>query len=403
MSKLKEINQKLIPEANIGLVGHVAHGKTTLTKTLTGKLTLSHSEELKRGITIRLGYADTTIYKDKDNKYTLDEKLGVQIERTISFVDAPGHETLMATVLSGASIMDGAILIISAVEKCPQPQTREHLAALEVVGIKNVVVVQNKIDLVSPKRAMESYKEIKNFLKGSNLENAPIIPISAQYGINIEVVLSAIQEIIPTPKRDLNKNPKMLVARSFDINKPGTDVEKIAGGVVGGTIIDGKLKVGEEIEIRPGIKIGNNYKIINTKIIGLKKAGKNLTEAGPGGLVGLMTEFDPYITKSDSLVGCIIGKPNKLPEIRNSLSLKVQTIKRIVQSEDFKNVKPMFVGENLLLNVGSARTVGEIKKLKQNNIETNLKIPISADKNERVVISRLINGNWKLIGYGIIQ
>ena len=131
----------------------------------------------------------------------------------------------MATMLSGAAIMDGAILVIAADEPCPQPQTREHLAAAEVSGIKNIIIVQNKIDIVDEKRALESYKEIKNFVKGTVAEKAPIIPISAQRGINIDVLLNAIQTIIPTPKRDETKPPLMYIVRSFDINKPGTTID----------------------------------------------------------------------------------------------------------------------------------------------------------------------------------
>ena len=156
----EQVNPKLIPEVNIGMVGHVSHGKTTLTQALTGKLTLTHSEELKRGISIRLGYADATFYKCKNGHYGTSKKCPVcfeecEPERTVSFIDAPGHETLMATVLTGARLMDGAILIIAANEKCPQPQTREHLAALEAVGIKNVIIIQNKIDLVTREQAVQ--------------------------------------------------------------------------------------------------------------------------------------------------------------------------------------------------------------------------------------------------------
>lgn len=398
----KTMDPREIPEANIGLVGHVAHGKTTLTQALTGKLTLTHSEEIKRGITIRLGYADATIYRRKDGTYSNSPDGDAEPVRTISFVDAPGHETLMATVLSGASLMDGAILLVSAVEKCPQPQTREHLAALEVVGIKNVVVVQNKIDLVTPERAMESYNEIKSFLKGSLLEGAPIIPVSAQQRINIDVVLAALEEFAPTPKRDQDRDPKMLVARSFDINKPGAEIEKMSGGVLGGAIVQGEFKVGDEVEIRPGVKIGNRYESLRSKVTGLRKAGLSLETAGPGGLMGLMTSLDPYLTKSDSLVGNIVGPPGKLPDVRDALSLKTTMLKRVVGSDEFSDAKPAKVGENLLLNVGTARSVGEISSMKKDVFELKLKIPIAADKGERVVISRMIGGRWRLVGYGII-
>lgn len=394
---------RTIPEANIGLVGHVAHGKTTLTRALTGKLTLAHSEELKRGITIRLGYADATIFKKKDGSFTTDPKEKGEIQRTISFVDAPGHETLMATVLSGASLMDGALLIISAVEKCPQPQTREHLSALEVVGIKNVVVVQNKVDLVTPERARASHAEIKSFLKGTIIENAPIIPVSAQHGVNVDAVLAAIQEKIPTPERKAGDGPRMLVARSFDINRPGAEISKLSGGVLGGAIVSGEFSVGDEIEIVPGPKVGGKYQKISSKITGLKKAGKSLKSAGPGGLIGLMTGLDPYVTKSDSLVGNVIGRPGGLPEVRDTISMKMETLRRLVESEELAGLKPPKIGENILLNVGTARSVGEIEKVKGGEMDMRLKIPVAADKGDRIVVSRMINGRWRLVGYGIIS
>jgi len=126
------------PEINIGMIGHVDHGKTTLTQRLTGKWTDEHSEELKRGISIRLGYADAAFYKcpncDEPQCYSTKKTCPVcgsttELLRVVSFVDAPGHETLMATMLSGAAIMDGAVLVIAADEPCPQPQTREQLMA----------------------------------------------------------------------------------------------------------------------------------------------------------------------------------------------------------------------------------------------------------------------------------
>lgn len=133
------------PCVNIGMVGHVDHGKTTLVKALSGVWTDTHSEEMKRGISIRLGYADTTFRKCPEcglpGGYTVSNKCDqceaeTEEVRTVSFVDSPGHETLMATMLSGAAIMDGAILVIAANEECPQPQTKEHLMALNIIGKK---------------------------------------------------------------------------------------------------------------------------------------------------------------------------------------------------------------------------------------------------------------------------
>jgi translation initiation factor 2 subunit 3 len=216
------------PEVNIGMIGHVDHGKTTLTQRLTGKWTDEHSEEIKRGISIKLGYADAAFYKCPNCKepqcYCAKDKCPVcgsktQLLRVVSFVDAPGHETLMAIMLSGAAIMDGAILVIAANEPCPQPQTREHLTALDIAGTKNIVIVQNKIDLVTEKNAIKNYEQILKFVKGTCAEGAPIIPVSAHQNINIDVLIKALQDRIPTPKRDLNVDPIMYAARSFDINK----------------------------------------------------------------------------------------------------------------------------------------------------------------------------------------
>jgi translation initiation factor 2 subunit 3 len=405
--KLKEeFNPKLIPEANIGMVGHVAHGKTTLVDAITGKLTLTHSEELKRGITIRLGYADATIYKcPKCEKYSTSEKCpycfsDTQAQRTVSFVDAPGHETLMATVLTGAALMDGAMLVIAANEKCPQPQTREHLTALEVVGIKNVIIIQNKIDLVSEEKAIENYNQIKNFIKGSSIENSPIIPISAQQRINIDTVLEAIEKIIPTPKRDVTKDPKMLIARSFDINKPGYNPKKLVGGVIGGAIVQGRLRLGDEIEIRPGIKIKGRYEPLFSEVVGLQKAGIDLEEAGPGGLLGLLTKLDPSLTKSDALVGNVAGLPGKLPEARDSLSLEIKLLERVVGAEELALVTPVKTNENLLINVGTARSIGIVTEVRKEKIELKIKVPVCVEEKERIVISRQISGRWRLIGFG---
>jgi translation initiation factor 2 subunit 3 len=403
----EQIDSKLIPECNIGMLGHVSHGKTTLTYALTGKLTLTHSEELKRGITIRLGYADFTIYKcTKCNRYTTSNKCiycfsDAEPLRTISILDAPGHETLMATVLTGTSLMDGAILVIAANEKCPQPQTIEHLIALETAGIKNVVIVQSKIDLVTKEEALKNYNEIKNFIKGTHIENAPIIPVSALLKLNIDKLLEAIEIFIPTVKRNVDAKPKMLIARSFDINKPGTPIKDLKGGVIGGSLTEGKLRIGDEIEIKPGIKKGDKYISLKTKIVGLQKAGRNLEEATAGGLLGVMTNLDPFITKSDSLVGNLVGLVGTLPESTNKIKLEINFIERVLKDLP-ANAKEIKVGDTLLINVGTARSIGIVKNKKKKEIEIDLKIPVCIYKEDRVVISKQIEGRWRLIGYGKI-
>jgi len=409
----KNINQ-LSPEVNIGLVGHVDHGKTTLTERLSGKWTDTHSEEMKRGITIKLGYADTTFYKcPKCNKFTVKEKChdcgGVQTKpvRMVSFVDAPGHESLMATMLAGATVMDGAILLIAANESCPQPQTKEHLMALQLAGIKNIVVAQNKIDLLDNERVMKNFHQIKEFLKGTIYEDAPIIPISAQHGANIHYLIQAIEEHIKTPKRDSNKDPIFLVARSFDINKPGFKPDKLVGGILGGALQQGILKEGERIEIRPGRILEEQNQLVAkplfTKIVSIITGGDSKKELEPGGSVGLMTQLDPSAVKSDSLVGNVVGHPDKLPPVWYELTLETHLLERVVGSKEDIEVQPIKMQEILMLNVNSAATVGQVVDLAKNTAILKLKLPVCADLGARVSISRRVGTRFRLIGYGVIQ
>ena len=247
-----------LPELNVGVVGHIDHGKTTLLSKLTGKFTDTHSEELKRGITIKLGYAETIIYKNPGGD-GYNNKGGIPV-RYVSFIDAPGHEMLMATMLSGAAVIDAAILVIAANEGI-KPQTREHFVALQAKNIKNIIVVQNKIDLVDKKRALESYNEIKAFLKGTIAENSPVIPVSAQQEINLNKIFEALAAI-EIPKRDSESTPFFLIARSFDINRPGTKIQDLRGGVLGGILKKGTLNVGDEIEIKPGISTKKHQEVL---------------------------------------------------------------------------------------------------------------------------------------------
>jgi len=408
----KKVDAPIQPAINIGLVGHVDHGKTTLTERLSGKWTDTHSEEVKRGITIRLGYADAVFYKcTKCGTYTVKSTCpackGEAVPvRKVSFVDAPGHESLMATMLAGATIMDGALLLIAANETCPQPQTREHLMALQIVGVKKVVIVQNKIDLVKEEEAMNNYKQIKEFLKGTEYADSPIIPTSAQHNINIDLLIEAIETTITTPKRDSSKDPTFFVARSFDVNKPGSEISKIVGGVLGGSLYQGKLKVGDEIELRPGHEVEfagkKSWHSIFTKISGLKTGGTSVEEILPGGSVGLMTTLDPSIVKSDSLTGNVVGYKGKLPPVWMTLRLETRLLERVVGTKDNAAVEPIKVAEPLMLNVNSAATVGVVTQLGKNSFTCLLKLPVCAEVGSRVTISRRLGARFRLIGYGII-
>ncbi|MBO4302664.1 translation initiation factor IF-2 subunit gamma [Methanosarcinaceae archaeon] len=404
------------PTVNIGMVGHVDHGKTTLVKALSGVWTDTHSEEIKRGISIRLGYADVSFRKcpncPEPDAFTVDKKCShcgakTQEIRTISFVDAPGHETLMATMLSGAAIMDGAMLVIAANEKCPQPQTKEHLMALNIIGIRNIVIVQNKIDLVSRERILEHYQEIKEFVKGTVAEDAPIIPISAQQNINIDALIQALETYIPSPEHKTDKPAQMLIARSFDINRPGFTIDELHGGVIGGTLTEGSFKEGDEVEIRPGLKVtsegSTKWIPIRTKVTEIHAGKTKVKKAVPGGLLAMATTLDPFLTKGDSLTGQVVGIPGTLPDTRHEFLMKLNLLDRVVGGQTEADMTEIRTGEPLMLNIGTATTVGVVTSARKDAADVKLKRPICVGIGSRVAISRRIDSRWRLIGTGTIE
>jgi translation initiation factor 2 subunit 3 len=393
-------------QLNIGTLGHIDHGKTSLVKALTGQWTDRHSESLKRNMTIKLGYADFIIRKcEKSGEYTTKEtcadgEKSVPLMR-ISILDAPGHETLMATAIAEANIINGLLFVIAANEPCPMQQTREHLMIINLLGIKNVIVVQSKVDIVGQKGAMESYKQIRNFLKGSTIEDAPIVPVMTNHNINIDLILEMIANM-PKLDSDQTADPFMYIARSFDTNKPGMEASEISGGVIGGTLTRGTFKVGDTIEVRPGIgsKVANKevYKPIITKITGISNGKEQLDQGKPGGLIGLSTEIDPSFTKADGLVGSIAGHLGKLPEPASSITVKYQKLARTDLPE-----KSFGIDEAIIMSVGTSTVVGYVKKVKRDTLEAELNRPIVVEKGTKIAIMRNFSQRWKLSGVGVLQ
>lgn len=404
------------PEVNIGMVGHVDHGKTTLTKALSGTWTDTHSEERKRGISIKLGYADTAFYKNKDGEYYArgkNPKGGEDSEsdllRVISFVDAPGHETLMAVMISGAAIMDGALLLVAANESCPQAQTREHLAALQIAGINNIVVVQNKVDLVTRERAVESYNEILSFIDGTIAEGSPIVPVSAHHDVNLDMLIRAIEDTIPSPVIDSEEKGLMYVARSFDVNRPGLRPSKLKGGIVGGSIVEGSFNVGDSILIAPGRRIVEGSKTrwepLKTVIENIQAGGLDLETAHAGGLCGIATPLDPMSTKADDLSGQVMARDGELPPVWESLDLKLELLDKMVSGVDGDEglVKPLQSNEMLMVNSATATSVGSVSSTKKGEAKLALRLPICAKKGSRITLSRRVGARWRLIGHGTIK
>ncbi|ELP87466.1 eukaryotic translation initiation factor 2 subunit gamma, putative [Entamoeba invadens IP1] len=414
---------------NIGTIGHVAHGKSTVVKALSGVHTVKFREELQKNITIRLGYANAKIYKCSnpncqrpacytshgssydDNPICPNKECGAKMElvRHVSFVDCPGHDSLMMTMLTGTAVMDGALLLVAGNEPCPQPQTSEHLAAVEFMKLKHLIILQNKIDLVKTKEdAKTNYQQIKEFVKGSIAENAPIVPVCAQLNFNMDVVCEYICHSIPVPQRDFKANPRMTIIRSFDINKAGTFPQDLHGGVIGGTLSQGILKVNDDIEIRPGYNVrdAKNHqtcKPLFAKILSLHAEKNELQFAVPGGLIGVGTTLDPSLCRADKLTGQVAGTVGSLPPVFVELQIRFYLLTRLLgvkTSEGEATVKPLVVGDVLMINIGSTHTGCKVIALKDDFALITLMKPVCTTVGGKVALSRKIERRWRLIGWG---
>ncbi|KAG1689939.1 Eukaryotic translation initiation factor 2 subunit 3, X-linked [Nymphon striatum] len=418
---------------NIGTIGHVAHGKSTVVKAISGVQTVRFKTELMRNITIKLGYANAKIYKcdnakcprpncyrsagsSKDDVFPCDRPNcpgKFRLLRHVSFVDCPGHDILMATMLNGAAVMDAALLLIAGNESCPQPQTSEHLAAIEIMKLKHILILQNKIDLVKESQAKEQYEHILKFVQGTVAEGAPVIPISAQLKYNIDVICEFIEKKIPIPPRDFTSLPRLIVIRSFDVNKPGCEVDDLKGGVAGGSILRGVLKVGQKIEVRPGLVAKDQEGKLTCKpiiscIVSLFAEQNDLRYAVPGGLIGVGTKIDPTLCRADRLIGQVLGAVGALPEIFIELEISYFLLRRLlgVRTEGDKKgakVQKLVKNEVLMVNIGSLSSGGRVLAVKADLAKISLNCPVCTEVGEKIALSRRIEKHWRLIGWGQIR
>jgi len=414
---------------NIGTIGHVAHGKSTVVKAISTVHTVRFKNELERNITIKLGYANAKIYQCKDPKCSrpgnfltrgssaedvvVQGQWSYELVRHVSFVDCPGHDILMATMLNGAAVMDAALLLIAGNEPCPQPQTSEHLAAVEIMKLQHIIILQNKIDLVKEAAALQQHEDIKAFVKGTVADSAPVVPISAQLKYNIDVVAEYITNSIPVPVRDFTSEPKMIVIRSFDVNKPGEEVQDLRGGVAGGSILKGVLKVGQEIEIRPGIiSRGQNGAVrcvpLFSRVVSLFAESNDLQYAAPGGLIGVGTLIDPTLTRADRLVGQVLGSVGALPKIYTEIEVSYYLLRRLLgvktaDGEKQGKVQKLAKGEILMVNIGSTSTGGKIQAVRADLAKIALTAPVCTAEKEKIALSRRVDKHWRLIGWGEIN
>jgi translation initiation factor 2 subunit 3 len=409
---------------NIAMLGHVAHGKSSVVRGLTGVDTVRFRHEKERNLSIKLGYANAKIYKCDDP--TLDSpscyasfgsatpdvfprKAGGNwmLQRHISFVDCPGHDILTATMLSGLHIVDAAMLVVAGNEAFPQPQAAEHLAAAQIARLKQVLVLQNKVELVKEDRAKEQAARIRGYVAGSSLAMAPILPICAVSRFNLDLVCEYLCSL-PLPSRDFVSSPVMSLIRSFDVNRPGADWTELKGGVVGGTLLQGVLRLGDEVEIRPGLvtkgKDGSwTASPIRTKILSLFSEENRLQYAVPGGLVGVGTGVDPAHSRGDRLAGHVLGIPGDLPDVLAELDLNFYLLNRILgaKTEQDSRVSSLKIGEILMLNIDSKAVGGRVLNLSGTDLASvSLTSPVCASLGSKVSISRRVDKQWRLVGWG---
>lgn len=327
------------------------------------------------------------------------------------FVDCPGHDILMSTMLSGAAVMDAALLLIAGNETCPQPQTSEHLAAIEIMKLKHIVILQNKVDLMREEGAHQHHESILKFIRGTVADGSPVIPISAQLKYNIDAINEQIISRIPVPERNFLASPHMIIIRSFDVNKPGAEIEDLKGGVAGGSILTGVLKLGDEIEIRPGIISKDEQgkticQPIMSRIVSLFAEHNDLKFAVPGGLIGVGTRIDPTLCRADRLVGHVLGLRGKLPNIYIELEVNYFLLRRLlgVKTADAKQAKVAKLSKNevLMVNIGSTATGAKVMNVKADAAKLSLTSPACTEVGEKIALSRRIEKHWRLIGWANI-
>ena len=385
------INIMKQPQLNIGMLGSVSDGKSTTVYKLTGTKTQKYSSELKRNITIKPGYANMKIFcKDgKLDSCNSSKNLDGDLVNHISFVDCPGHYELIITMLSNIQVMDGIILVVSAAEKLSnKPQLLQHLDAIKIGKFNKIIILFNKLDLISKDTALKRKKELDTLLENYNIKPNAIIPTAINLGLGKENILKAIMTFFPA-KKDNSKNNLFYITRSFNINKNNCNYKNLKGGVIGGSLLNGKFKLNDEIEIRPGVieNVNNSIKCkpLVTKITSLQSDELKLDDITPGGLIGIGTNIDPQFTTNDYLSGNIVGLKGTLPEIYTKISIKYE----LINDNNLNN------NDLIYLQIGPASCKSKfIDKI------FYLEKPCCVDDDMLIILSKKINNKFNIIGYG---
>ena len=373
----------------------------------------------KQGTTLVRNWATSQPFKLE--KLGIGEYVGIETSGNNRFLlsdfvvvhNCPGHRKLMRNMISGSAVMDCAILVVDANKDVPQVQTLEHLTAAEIIGINHYVAIsQNKVDLMFNKpeckgKLMKNYQQIEEFVKdtGADLSRTPVVPtcVSPARHINQKLILQhLVERAVPKPNPVYEKYPMFVhCVRSFDVNKPCPAVG-LKGGVIGGTIMHGVLKIGDTLEIRPGYKtMDGKFQPLLTKVISLYTGNTLLQEARPGGLIGIGTTLDPSLTRSDNMIGMCAGYPDQLPEITTNLELKLHLLAQGIghEQEQEKKIGKLRVGDVLQLAIGSATVTSKLlKRLGRGAYRFETATPVCPVPGQSIPVSKVIDSSWTIIG-----
>ena len=399
-------NIELQPIINIGMLGSVSDGKSTTVHGLTGIKTQRHSDEMKRNITIKPGYANMKIYKNEEGYYVSDDNTeSNELVHHVSFIDCPGHYQLIVTMMSCIKLMDGIILVVSAAEPIEKkPQLIQHIMAIKMSGIKNVIVLLNKLDLVKKSVAKERYNDLCKVLTKYEINPKVIIPVSMNHKIGTQNLLTNIMKYMgpELSQSRTSQSPIFMISRSFDINKVNIKYNEIAGGVVGGSLIGGNLKIGDEIEILPGIISKNQegeiiYKPHYTKITSLKSETTELQNITSGGLIGIGTNIDPFYCKNDSMIGMIAGLKGTLPNVYTEITIKYKEV-------SFDNYKwDKYKNMQMIIIVGTNSIDGRIIKFDDEYVNIKLTKPACIPIDSIIILCNKNIDGFNISAYGNME
>jgi selenocysteine-specific elongation factor len=334
----------------VGTAGHIDHGKSTLITALTGIDPDRLAEEKRRGMTIDLGFANLTLPSGRE----------------IGIVDVPGHARFMRNMLAGAHGLDAVLLVVAADEGV-MPQTREHLEIVDLLEVRRGIVVLTKVDLVDREWLELVKADVREAIKGTSIEDAPQMAVSAVTGEGMPGLLAGLDELLARaePRPDLGR-PRLPIDRVFTMTGFGT--------VVTGTLVDGSLKVGDEMEVAPGGQA--------VRIRGLQRHNRAAELVEPGSRVAANLSG---VEKSDIARGDVLTRPRAMQEVR-----RVDARLRVLASA----AAPLRHGAEVLLHTGTAEVGGRVIVLEgdalapgsEGWVQLYLDRPVAAAEGDRFVL-----------------